>query len=558
MRQALRTKRRRPIAAAKRLLPATTRPDYGELCRAYPGPAAFIDSTGRVLDSNDDAGALLERLDRRTGGLAALVSAAGQFARTDIVEIAGAALQRIELALVPVTSGLLLLGRDRALSDRLQLALAESRARYKDLVEISSDFVWEVDGSGVFVFVSPHGAIGFTADRLVGTYSGDLLGEIDAEPGSVPVFHTRERIDAALVWVAREDGKAACLQVSAVPLYDAQGTWCGARGVGRDVTEIIERDGKIADAEQRQRLLARVMRQLADSREPQAALEAALETCVRAFGAEGGGVWRVVGDSPILAAPIGEAGAFAHIAETLVLGTDPAELDRGDRILLTLPTRFRKAVNGVLLLWRGAEEWPAEDTNLFERVADQFGLALAQFDAQQELERQANTDGLTGLLNRRAFMAELEVRVRHVQRSRRSGALVYVDLDNFKPVNDLHGHAQGDAVLKTVAEHLRRNARIGDLVARLGGDEFALWLTDVDAGGAAAKGEAMLTIREAIASLSAAPEKPLGLSVGVAMLEPESGEDMTALIERADRAMYGAKRSGKGRVTMASAAGAAS
>jgi diguanylate cyclase (GGDEF)-like protein len=196
----------------------------------------------------------------------------------------------------------------------------------------------------------------------------------------------------------------------------------------------------------------------------------------------------------------------------------------------------------------GEAAWSGRDAILFGRLAAQFGLALAQLDGQQELERQARTDPLTGLLNRRAFVEEMRIRLSIARRTVRPSALVYVDVDNFKPVNDTHGHAMGDAVLRRIADRIRRSIRAGDIVARLGGDEFAVWLDEADPDGVRRKGLELLKMREDLAECSGTPDRPLGFSIGAAIVDPVSTETIDELIERADSAMYAAKHGGKGRL----------
>ena len=123
----------------------------------------------------------------------------------------------------------------------------------------------------------------------------------------------------------------------------------------------------------------------------------------------------------------------------------------------------------------------------------------------------------------------------------------YVDLDNFKPVNDVHGHAQGDLVLKKLAGLLTDNSRAGDIPARFGGDEFALWLEETDETSAVAKANALLSASAGLRRFSGAAARPLGISIGIAISDPAAeAEDLKALIARADEAMYRAKRAGKG------------
>jgi diguanylate cyclase (GGDEF)-like protein len=221
-------------------------------------------------------------------------------------------------------------------------------------------------------------------------------------------------------------------------------------------------------------------------------------------------------------------------------------------MVLRRATAFRHRVNGMIALWRDPAEprWSERDAQIFGRLATQFGLSLAQLDGQQELERQARTDPLTGLLNRRAFLEEIRVRLGVVQRTARPAALVYIDVDNFKPVNDVHGHAVGDAVLRRIAERIRRSVRASDVVARLGGDEFAIWLDEADAEGARMKGRELVQIQTGLTEFSGLPDRPLGFSIGIAIVDPRKTDGVDELIERADRQMYLAKFSGKGRVSV--------
>jgi diguanylate cyclase (GGDEF)-like protein len=118
-------------------------------------------------------------------------------------------------------------------------------------------------------------------------------------------------------------------------------------------------------------------------------------------------------------------------------------------------------------------------------------------------------------------------------------------------VNDGHGHDAGDEVLRRFAGLIAGQSRGGDIAARVGGDEFALWLDETDGRGALAKAELLARSFEALRPLSAAPETPLGVSIGVAAAQPGYAGSVPELLAAADRAMYRAKREGKGRVSVA-------
>jgi diguanylate cyclase (GGDEF)-like protein len=155
----------------------------------------------------------------------------------------------------------------------------------------------------------------------------------------------------------------------------------------------------------------------------------------------------------------------------------------------------------------------------------------------------ATHDTLTGLPNRHSFYEQLQHTLRIAERSNAPFAVVFVDLDGFKPINDVLGHAAGDAVLKSVARRLEHCVRKCDVVARIGGDEFVIILSDVHK-------TAVPSVARKIIDTVAMPHefngKPVTLtsSVGVATY-PDSGRSVDELVARADAAMYRSKRAGR-------------
>jgi diguanylate cyclase (GGDEF)-like protein/PAS domain S-box-containing protein len=161
---------------------------------------------------------------------------------------------------------------------------------------------------------------------------------------------------------------------------------------------------------------------------------------------------------------------------------------------------------------------------------------------QQQLSHLARSDPLTGVFNRRSFMEEVE---REIVRSRREGkpcALLFIDLDGFKEVNDQLGHRAGDQLLCTVVERIRQAVRRPDVVGRLGGDEFGVLLPGSDSRGAAAVAARILDALESPVLLFG-QSVPAVASVGVALF-PEHANDAEELLARADMAMYRAKGEG--------------
>ena len=529
----------------------------------FPGPAACVDSTGNLLAANGKAEDMLaEAVGRPESKL-------GQAFRQALAEGAPAGASfvvpqtqaTVSVTVMPAGCGaeqgtadaVLLLGHDMTLARNLRAALTESRQRYKDLVEISAHFAWETGADGRLVFVSPRGALGYKAEEMVGREPGGLLA---IEPGdeAAALFTTDVPREDVTLWARRADGRQACLLVSCVPVFGEDGAWCGARGVARDVSEARERDTALARARAREQLLAYIVREIRDEITPQNMMNAAAETIAKGFGAVACRIHRVVPDAGFV--PAAEYGTVPQAPEPPLSGLTPASEScraaAADHFVLAVATRYSHMVNGAISLWRkrDARDFDSDDLSLLGDVANQIGIALKQFANHEELERLSRTDTLTGLLNRRIFIEEMSRRLADAERTGRGGALCYVDLDNFKSVNDCHGHRRGDHALIAVADIMRGHVRESDLVARLGGDEFALWLEKLDEPAASAKMRMLLEAVTGLLQFSGDAAHPLGFSIGIAVFEPGMGEQLDQLMARADEAMYTIKKAGKGGVEL--------
>lgn len=162
----------------------------------------------------------------------------------------------------------------------------------------------------------------------------------------------------------------------------------------------------------------------------------------------------------------------------------------------------------------------------------------------------AARDSLTGLHNRRYALYQLE---RMIARPGRGVAVMMLDLDHFKAINDTHGHVAGDEVLRLVSRRLRAQLRSGDLVARIGGEEFLVALPDSDRAAALDCAERLRrAISETPFDIGGGGSVTVTLSVGLALSPGGSAENPAALIDRADRALYGSKADGRDQVTLAS------
>lgn len=178
---------------------------------------------------------------------------------------------------------------------------------------------------------------------------------------------------------------------------------------------------------------------------------------------------------------------------------------------------------------------------LYEARRDAHLLVQRELDIQR-LREEASRDPLTGLPNRRSLLTALATATAGRSQDGRHHAFFLLDLNEFKRVNDQHGHATGDRVLRVVVERFKAASRPSDLLARLGGDEFAVLAYDVDRDGAEAIGQRIITSLNSPISTDPTSHQ-IGVSIGAAMI-PQDGVTAEEILADADFAMYQAKAQG--------------
>src|ERR1700686_3268023 len=167
------------------------------------------------------------------------------------------------------------------------------------------------------------------------------------------------------------------------------------------------------------------------------------------------------------------------------------------------------------------------------RLRTELARALARID---ELQAAADTDFLLDIPNRRGFERELNRSIAYIKRYHASGALIVLDVDRLKPINDAFGHAAGDQVLKAIVAVLLRNVRTSDVIGRLGGDEFALLLWNLSETDARAKAASLEQAVDGLSFTFSGRIVPVGASPGVPILGPHA--EAGRALEEADSAMY--------------------
>jgi len=244
-----------------------------------------------------------------------------------------------------------------------------------------------------------------------------------------------------------------------------------------------------------------------------------------------------------LARPMAQLGAaIERVTEATEAGRERPPIPRIDGFYEAnmLSRTMRELVNS-----------EAEHRHALQQMNEQLESKVAQRTA--ELQALLLRDVLTGLPNRRALLEALPDTMARAQRSKMPAALLFIDMDGFKAVNDNHGHEEGDELLRQFGQRLAAGVRKTDMVARLAGDEFVVVLELLADGGAAeAAGRKLLALVREPYQLRGT-RVSVGASIGVALFLPDQAPDLDAWLARADHAMYAAKRGGKNAVALAAA-----
>ncbi|HKE14509.1 MAG TPA: diguanylate cyclase [Kofleriaceae bacterium] len=221
---------------------------------------------------------------------------------------------------------------------------------------------------------------------------------------------------------------------------------------------------------------------------------------------------------------------------------------RGAESLLVLPlVSADEAIGTLTLASRERHRFRKDVREMLGVIANQVATSLQNAMMYKKMETMATTDGLTGLTNHRTFQERFAQLLERSARHGHKAAMLLLDIDHFKKVNDTYGHPIGDEVLRQVAQVLGKAVRVIDIPARYGGEEFAVVLESTDLPGALNLAE---RIREDVGRLEVPTDKgPLTVttSIGVAAF-PDDATEQPALIERADMALYHAKQGGRNRV----------
>lgn len=557
MREAMsdKTPDRRPTAAAV----------LDRLVENYPGPAFIVGQGIRVVEANEAARPLVLALRDGHDALIDLIERTRHGTEGRKIDMVIDRRRVFEISAVPFGAAVLVMAREGTEDYLRRSQLTEQIERLTDIVDCLPDFSFETDMDGRFTFCAPERIFGYAARELVGRFATEII-DVEWLSGRGDPFSSDVLLTDREVWLMAADGTSLRCLVSARPVRDDAGRRIGLRGIARDVTAAQSRETALMQALDRERLRGAVIDAMRGDGGPERAIRVAAEASMATLHAQGAlVVGRDVAGRMVPVIGLGgiEAGLDDRLAAEVeriaakgqVVGRVEVRSLGEQTALIAIAAEGSTAVGALVLIRNSRQHWQGAQAGILGAVADQLGLALGIRERVARLEEQSRVDALTGIMNRRAFQDDLPIKLRQADRLRRSGALLLIDLDAFKPLNDRFGHAGGDKALALLGTMFRERLRAGDLVARIGGDEFAFWLDGADSAGAFAKAGHLFDMMAEFDRRLDLPGADLGFSMGIALYEPGSRESIDALTMRADAALYRAKAGGRDRAEMAPSSG---
>jgi diguanylate cyclase (GGDEF)-like protein/PAS domain S-box-containing protein len=409
--------------------------------------------------------------------------------------------------------------------------------------------------------------LGYAREELLKRGSGEI--RVD-QPGTVLVREFEqltasvERTDTALATYRRKDGSTFPVEVRRRVHDTPDGPILVVNA--RDLTERKAADEREAAHLRYQATLARFGQAALDKREPHELVAEAIQTVIDGLGADavvyvepgprpgelvlraGAGAAGTAYNSEIMACAAGNAIEVALTSSEPFVGAGgdlPFAWGRALGSAAVVAVRGDNTVRGALcVLARREDAYWAEELGFLRTAVSLLSTGLQRIDIERRLAYLAQFDPLTGLANRTLFADRFAQMIERARRVSAPLGVLFIDLDDFKLVNDRLSHAAGDTLLREVAQRLQGAVRSGDTVARISGDEFAIVLSDL------ARAEDAALVAQKVLERLAQPVPLHGeltfvtASIGIAMF-PADGADAESLLSAADAAMYRAKQSGR-------------
>ncbi|MCF8111937.1 MAG: PAS domain S-box protein [Desulfobacteraceae bacterium] len=429
-------------------------------------------------------------------------------------------------------------GISRDITERKQMEeqLRQSEERYRTILEEMNDGYFEVDLAGNYTFVNETSArlLKYSREELIGKNSFNYMVKENAPivyNAFNNIYKTGKPERNIVYRAVHKDGNIGIAELAGFPLKNGKGDIVGFRGIARDITERRQMEEQLRQSEERYRT---IIEQIQDGY-----FETDLEGNF----------------------------TFVNEAECRNLGYTHDELLGMDRHQYTDEKNAQILFDLFMDIYNTGKPVKAHELEIIKKDGttsyNEISIALIRDENgepvgfrgiardvserkrhEEKIQYMATHDGLTGLPNRLMFSQLLNHAIEGAKRNNRQLAVLFIDLDRFKIINDSLGHEAGDQLLQEISERFRQTLRAMDVVARMGGDEFVVMIEEIEDQSAAA------TVAHKLLTTTIKPvtimsqECRVTASIGISIY-PRHGEDEQSLIKNADIAMYSAKEEGK-------------
>jgi diguanylate cyclase (GGDEF)-like protein/PAS domain S-box-containing protein len=447
--------------------------------------------------------------------------------------------ERAEITLDEAGKHMRMLGtvQDITERERIEGALRESKERFRDVADAASDWIWEMGPDLRFTYVSGRikEVTGTSPAYLVGKTRKEVMSETaHSEAGTRHLDDLEaQRSFRDFVYEAKLEKGKRHLKISGKPIFDADGIFQGYRGTGTDITEQKRAEAALGASERRYRVLYDDNPSMYFTVGPDGTI-----LSVNPFGAQQLGYTeqQLTGTSLLALVHNHDRQKVRRLLDEVI--QKPNRLHRWEA---------RRIRQDGSVLWARETARVTEDVDCKQVILVVCEDITEAHKLAEEISYQATHDSLTGLVNRREFEKRLTRILQGAGEDTLEHALCYLDLDQFKVINDICGHIAGDELLRRLGKILRDKVRKRDTLARLGGDEFGVLLEDCSLEQAERIAEGL---QKAIRDFRFAWDEKVfavGVSIGLVPIGRPS-ESVTSVLSMADAACYAAKDAGRNRI----------
>ncbi len=447
--------------------------------------------------------------------------------------------------------------RDTTLSDQVTDALLKSRILLKELLDGAVDLAFEVDQNREILFVTPAKAFGLETDLWIGESADTIFWSNVERPTRNPLsVKSAQTFDAVQIKILGTEERR-WVKIVSRPYKNNDGS-ITVRGTMVDTSAQVRRERMMRAMNLRFKVQERITNILNTAQTAPDLMGRASKALLEVLRADS--VWLLEKLGRDLVVRASESEDVLPIKSSVILSEaakfpdqNLIKINHADQVYLLIQIKRGEEISGFFIVGRDTigSPWSAQETELVESITNVLTAAFEKSTMISQLQKLSSEDALTGLLNRGALEQSVDDRLVQAKGKSCCGVLLFIDLDNFKEVNDTLGHNAGDDAIRYVADFIKAMIRPSDIAGRYGGDEFIIWLEASNVAAGSKRANELIAAMPAIRKKLGNTNLKLSASVGICACENIENRSFEHLANLADAALYNVKKSGKGSIAIA-------